>query len=37
MEDTSIEAAVIKKYLEDLSRIPYALKSDELYNLEWAR
>ena len=37
MEETSVEAGVIKRYLEDLSRIPYGLASTEVYDLEWAR
>ena len=33
MDETAVEAAVIKKYLEDLSLIPYTNKSEEFYNL----
>jgi ATP-dependent Lon protease len=33
MEETAVESAVIKKYLEDLSKIPYSIKSEELFDL----
>jgi ATP-dependent Lon protease len=36
MDETSVEATVIKKYLEDLSRIPYSIKSNEIYDLDFA-
>ena len=36
LEETAVEAAVAKKYLEDLSLIPYSNKSEELYDLEFA-
>jgi ATP-dependent Lon protease len=36
MEETAVEASVVKKYLEDLSKIPYSIKSDELYDLDYA-
>ena len=36
LEETAVEAAVAKKYLEDLSLIPYSRQSEELYDLEFA-
>jgi ATP-dependent Lon protease len=36
MEETAVESAVIKKYLEDLSKIPYSIRSEELFDLEAA-
>lgn len=36
MDETAVEASVSKKYLEDLSMIPYSIKSEELYDLEFA-
>jgi ATP-dependent Lon protease len=36
MEETAVEAGVIKKYLEDLSKIPYSIKSEESFDLDFA-
>lgn len=36
MEETAVEASVIKKYLEDLSKIPYSIRSEEIFDLEAA-
>ncbi len=36
MEETAVEAGVIKKYLEDLSKIPYSIKSEEIFDLATA-
>lgn len=36
MEETAVESGVIKKYLEDLSQIPYSIKSEEVFDLDSA-
>jgi ATP-dependent Lon protease len=36
MEESAVEASVVKHYLEDLSMIPYSIKSEEVYDLDSA-
>ncbi len=33
MDENSMESGVIKAYVEDLSKIPYNLKSEEIFDL----
>ena len=36
IEETSMEAGVIKAYLEELSKIPYDVQSQESFDLNYA-
>lgn len=37
MDQNSMEAAIVKAYIEQLSKIPYDVKSDEVFDLEFAQ
>lgn len=37
MEESSTEASIVKKYLEDLSKIPYRVQSNDKFDLEFAQ
>lgn len=37
MDQNSMEAGIVKAYIEQLSKIPYDVKSDEVFDLEFAQ
>lgn len=37
MDQNSMEAGIVKAYIEQLSKIPYYVKSDEVFDLEFAQ
>lgn len=36
MDENSMEAGVVKSYIEELSKIPYNVKSEETFDLDYA-
>lgn len=36
LDDNSMEAGVIKSYIEELSKIPYDVQSEEFFDLDFA-
>lgn len=37
MDENSMEAGIIKNYLEELSKIPYKVQSEEIFDIEFAQ
>lgn len=37
MDENSMEAGIIKNYIEELSKIPYKVQSEEIFDIEFAQ
>lgn len=37
MDENSMEAGIIKNYIEELSKIPYKVQSEEVFDIEFAQ